>query len=329
MEAALEESNNRFMKLFRQSSAIMLLVDPENGKIVEANDRASTFYGYDRQTLESMNVKDINQLDPGQVQQNMQRTMELQRNYFVFPHRLAYGAVKTAETYTGPVDFGGRTVLFSIIHDITERQQMEHDLDETLRKLRQSFVKTVEMAGRIIEVRDPYTAGHQRRVAELARRIACDLGLSEETRDAIFYTGLVHDIGKIYVPSEILSKPGKLMETEWMLIKQHPLNSFEILEGLELPWPIARIALRHHERLDGSGYPNGLSGPEICIEARILAVADVVEAMASHRPYRVELGVDAALDEINRNRDSLYDPEVVDACTDLFLKKGYVFNSGD
>lgn len=224
---------------------------------------------------------------------------------------------------------GNLVEIQAVGRDITERKQMEHDLDETLHKLRQSFVKTVEMAGRIIEVRDPYTAGHQRRVAELASRIAFELGLSEETRDTIFYAGLVHDIGKIYVPSEILSKPGQLMETEWMLIKQHPLHSYEILEGLELPWPIAGIALRHHERLDGSGYPNGLSGPDIFIEERILAVADVVEAMASHRPYRGALGVDAALEEIDRNRDSLYDTGVVDACIDLFLKKGYVFGSPD
>ncbi|MDT8284212.1 MAG: PAS domain S-box protein [Thermovirgaceae bacterium] len=329
MEKALEESNSRFMRLFRESRAIMLLIDPDDGAIIEANDQATAFYGYDRRTLEGMNIKDINQLDPGQVQWAIDGAREKSRNHFVFPHRLADGSVRTVETYTGPVDFGGRTVLFSIIHDITKRQQMEKDLEETYSKLSRSFVKTVEMAGRIIEVRDPYTAGHQRRVAELGDRIAREMGLSEEVRDAIFYAGLVHDIGKIHVPSEILSKPGKLMESEFMLIRQHPLHSFEILEDLDLPWPIARISLRHHERLDGSGYPNGLSGSEIGIEARILAVADVVEAMASNRPYREALGVDAALDDIRRNRERLYDPAVVDACLDLFLNKGYVFSSTD
>ncbi len=237
--------------------------------------------------------------------------------------------MKTVESYTGPVDFGGRTVLFSIIHDITDRKKMEIDLEAAYGMLDRAFKKTIEMTGRIIEVRDPYTAGHQRRVALLARRIAGEMDLPEKSRESVYYAGLVHDVGKIYVPSEILSKPGKLMQSEWMLIRQHPLHSAQILKDLDLPWPVSQIALSHHERLDGSGYPQGLAGDEICIEARILMVADVVEAMASHRPYRPPLGIDAALDEIAINRGKLYDPDVVDACLYVFSEKGYAFETGD
>ncbi|MEA3507914.1 MAG: PAS domain S-box protein [Synergistota bacterium] len=213
--------------------------------------------------------------------------------------------------------------------DVTERKKVECDLETAYGMLDRAFKKTIEMTGRIIEVRDPYTAGHQRRVALLARRIAEEMDLPKKSRDSAYYAGLVHDVGKIYVPSEILSKPGTLTQSEWMLIRQHPLHSAQILKDLDLPWPVSEIALCHHERLDGSGYPQGIAGDEICLEARILMVADAVEAMASHRPYRPPLGIDAALDEITINRGKLYDPDVVDACLYVFREKGYVFETGD
>jgi putative nucleotidyltransferase with HDIG domain len=177
--------------------------------------------------------------------------------------------------------------------------------------------RTVEAIATLCEKRDPYTAGHQRRVAQLACAIAREMGLPDEQIHGIRITGVVHDIGKIAVPGDILSKPGKLSTEEFNIVKTHPQVAYDVLRNLEFPWPVAEIILQHHERLDGSGYPNGISGEAIILEARILCVADVVEAMASHRPYRPALGTEKALNEIKQNRGVLYDPMVADACSKL------------
>jgi len=174
-----------------------------------------------------------------------------------------------------------------------------------------------------VEERDPYTAGHQRRVTNLALAIAEELGLSEDQKDGLQKAGLIHDQGKISIPFDILSKPGRLTEIEFQLIKKHPEVGYHILKDIEFPWPVAKIVLQHHERINGSGYPNGLKAEDITIEAKILAVADVVEAMASHRPYRAALGIEKALEEIKLNRNTLYEPDVVDACLRLFNEKGF------
>ena len=176
-----------------------------------------------------------------------------------------------------------------------------------------------------IETRDPYTAGHQRRVADLARAIAKERGFPRDKITGIRMAGVLHDIGKIAIPSGILSKPGRLNGTESDLIKNHSKVGYDILKPIKFPWPVAKIVLQHHERMDGSGYPQGLSGEDILPEARILGVADVVEAMASHRPYRPAFGINKALEEISNNRGKLYDAEVVDACLKLFKDKGFKF----
>lgn len=174
-----------------------------------------------------------------------------------------------------------------------------------------------------VEVKDPYTAGHQRRVADLARRIALEMGLGEDSAQGIHMAGMIHDLGKLSVPAEILSKPTPLTPIEMNLIRVHPQAGYDILKGIEFPWPIARMVLEHHERMNGSGYPQGLQGEAISREARILAVADVVEAIASYRPYRPARGIDVALQEIESRQGALYDPEAVHACLGLFRKKGY------
>jgi len=201
----------------------------------------------------------------------------------------------------------------------------EKELKKTLKKLRGALGGTIQVIESMVEERDPYTAGHQRRVTDLARSIAKEMGLSVNLRDAIRMAGAIHDIGKISVPSEILSKPTQLTETEFELIKKHPKVGYEILKNIDFPWPVAEIVLQHHERLDGSGYPNGLKNGQILMEARVLGVADVVEAMSSHRPYRASLGKDKALEEIKKNKGILYEPEAVDACVELISKKGYEF----
>jgi PAS domain S-box-containing protein len=192
-------------------------------------------------------------------------------------------------------------------------------------KLRRSLEETVQAVATTVEVRDPYTAGHQRRVAGLARAIGHRMGLDDERVHGIWLAGTVHDVGKVRVPVEILIKPGHLTAVETDLIRLHSTTGFEILKDIEFPWPIAQIVLQHHERLDGSGYPRGLEGAAILLEARILAVADVVESMTSHRPYRPGLGVDAALKEIVTHRDHLYDAGAVDACAWLFREGGFAF----
>jgi HD-GYP domain-containing protein (c-di-GMP phosphodiesterase class II) len=170
----------------------------------------------------------------------------------------------------------------------------------------------------MVETRDPYTAGHQRRVSDLARAIAQEAGMKSDEVDSIRIAGMIHDVGKISVPAEILSKPVRLSKIEINLIRIHPQAGFDILKDIEFPWAIGQIILQHHERMDGSGYPRGLMGDQVCFEARILAVADVVEAMASHRPYRPGLGLEAAFNEISVNQGRLYDEEVVKTCLSVF-----------
>jgi putative nucleotidyltransferase with HDIG domain len=194
------------------------------------------------------------------------------------------------------------------------------------KQLLKALEDIVETMAITVELRDPYTAGHQRRVAQLACAIADDIGLSEEQQTGIRFAGLIHDIGKIRIPTEILTHPGVLTEAENRIIRTHPSTGYEILKNIEFPWPIAPAILQHHERIDGSGYPSGLVNDDIIIEAKILAVADVVEAMASHRPYRPSLGLDRALDEIKSNIGTLYDPEAVNSCIKLFRKKRFIFD---
>jgi putative nucleotidyltransferase with HDIG domain len=209
--------------------------------------------------------------------------------------------------------------------EVAERVRVEEVLRQSLARLRRTLEAAVSSLASAVEIRDPYIAGHQRRVAELACAIAEEMGLSQEQIDGLRMAALVHDIGKISVPAGILSKPGRLTEPEFEIIKVHPQVGYDILKGIEFPWPVAEIVLQHHERLDGSGYPQGLKGDEILLEARILGVADVVEAMSSHRPYRPAHSIDKALEEISQNRGVLYDPEVIDACLKLFTEKGFKF----
>ncbi|MBC8264543.1 MAG: HD-GYP domain-containing protein, partial [Anaerolineales bacterium] len=212
-----------------------------------------------------------------------------------------------------------------VLAGITERKRAEEELRQSYVQLQRTLEGTVNTLVSAIETRDPYTAGHQRRVTQLACAIAKEMGLPKEQIEGIRMAGLIHDLGKINVPAEILSKPGGLNDLEYGLIKMHPQVGYDVLKEIEFPWPMAQIVLQHHERMDGSGYPAGLSGEEILLEARILGVADVVEAMASHRPYRPARGMDKALEEISQNRGVLYDPEVVDACLKLFTEKGFKF----
>jgi PAS domain S-box-containing protein/putative nucleotidyltransferase with HDIG domain len=209
------------------------------------------------------------------------------------------------------------------VRDITERKKAEEKLQQTLESLRKAVGTTVQVLVSAVESRDSYTAGHQSRSADMACAIATEMGLAQEKIEGIRMAGIIHDIGKLSIPAEILSKPTKLTEIEFALIKEHARSGYEMLKDVESPWPLAEIVYQHHERMNGSGYPRNLKGDEIIMESQILAVADVVEAMASHRPYRPTLGIKAALEEIEKNRGILYDNAVADACLKLFREKGY------
>jgi len=213
--------------------------------------------------------------------------------------------------------------------DIREREHAEEQLQQTLESLRKAVSATVQVMVSAVETRDPYTAGHQLRSANLAQAIATEMGLPQDKIEGIRMAGSIHDIGKLSIPAEILSKPTKLSEIEFSLIKEHARQGYKILKNVESPWPLAEIVRQHHERMDGSGYPRNLKRTEILIEARILAVADVVEAMASHRPYRPGLGIDLALSEIEKNRGIFYDDAVADACLRLFREKGFQLEGPD
>jgi HD-GYP domain-containing protein (c-di-GMP phosphodiesterase class II) len=218
---------------------------------------------------------------------------------------------------------GNPTVVVKIYKDITKRMQAQEELRNSMQQLRKNLAGTIQAMARTVESRDAYTAGHQKRTTDIASAIAFEMGLPKETIDGIRMAGVIHDLGKISIPAEILSKPGKINDSEFSLIKQHPQSGFEILKGIDFKWPVADIVLQHHERLNGSGYPYGLQGDDILLEARVIGVADVIEAMASHRPYRPALGIDDAFEEITTNSGVIYDPEVVNAAVDLFTEKGY------
>ncbi len=218
-------------------------------------------------------------------------------------------------------DKGNNLGSVLVLRDVTERMSAQKELKQSFEKVQRILEEIIQAISRIVETRDPYTAGHQQRVANLACAIAEEMGFSKDQIDGIRMAGAIHDIGKLYVPAEILSKPTALSDAEMAMVRSHPQVGYDILKGIEFPWPVAEIILQHHERMLGNGYPAGLKGEEILIEARILAVADVVEAMSSHRPYRPALGIKKALEEISRYRGYYYDPIVADACVELFAEK--------
>jgi PAS domain S-box-containing protein len=296
------------------------------GHFLYVNEAAYQTRGYGKEELLG---KDLSVLPtPEYARTREERLGELMQKgatIFESAHLCKDGSVMPVEVHARLIVLNGRTLILSAARDITERKVAEIALADSFARLHQSLEGAVGALATTVEMRDPYTAGHQRRVTLLACAMARELGFQPEQIDGIRVMGFVHDIGKIAVPAEILSKPGKISPTEFNIIKIHPRTGYDILKDIEFPWPVAQAVLQHHERLDGSGYPSGLTGGDIIPEAKILAVADVVEAMASHRPYRPSLGIDQALEEITRNKGILYDPEMVDICVRLFREEGFTF----
>jgi PAS domain S-box-containing protein/putative nucleotidyltransferase with HDIG domain len=324
-QEVIQESEEKFKTLFNSASDAIFIHDL-GGHFLEVNEVACDRLGYNRKELLKMGLEDID--SPKLVTMVPARTEELDQRGHIFyetVHMRRDGTVIPIELSSRIIEYNGEPVALSIARDITERKQAEEERKQSFERLQRALEDTVNALASALEMRDPYTAGHQRRVADLACAIAKEMGLSEKQIDGIRLAGIIHDVGKIRVPGEILSWPGKLTEIDFNIIKAHPQVGYNILKTIEFPYSVAKIMLQHHERMDGSGYPSGLKDGEILQEAKILAVADVVEAMASHRPYRPARGIEKALVEIAKNKVVLYDPKVADACLKLFKEKKYKF----
>jgi PAS domain S-box-containing protein/putative nucleotidyltransferase with HDIG domain len=324
-QKALRESEEKIRRIYDNSNDGIAVVDLDN-TVVEVNRKLLDISGLpsDSELLGKNFLDFVVTRDRQRIEAAIKQLLSCEKLTGVECNTIRSDGTEISIEVNASVlkdIFGNPTGLLFAMQDITRRKQAEEKNIQGTEKLVRVMDEIIEAMARMVEIRDPYTAGHQRRVSEIAAAIAQEMGLPQDKVEATRVAGMVHDIGKIYVPAEILSKPAHLNEMEYRMIKQHPRLSYEILGSIEFPWPVADIVFQHHERMDGSGYPAGISGEDISIEARIIAVADVVEAMGSHRPYRPSLGIKQALEEISKNKGVLYDPKVVDASLRLLTDK--------
>lgn len=327
-EKSLRESEAKFRALVESSSDWIWETD-EHGIYTYSSPQVHDLLGYTAEEVIGKSPFDLMPPDEaGRLKTEFQSLVDGRKNLLLVENVNLHknGKPVYLETSGVPV-FDAQGVYRGyrgVDRDVTERKEAEKERHANAQKQQQILLQTIEAIASTVEARDPYTAGHQKRVANLASAIAGEMGLPADTIQAIYLASTVHDLGKIRIPAEILSKPGRLNDIEFELVKSHPQTGFDIIKDIQFPWPIAQMVLQHHERLDGSGYPNGMKSEEVLLEAKIIAVADVVEAMSSHRPYRPGLGLDAALDEITKNRGRLYDAAVVDSCIALLRDKKFV-----
>jgi PAS domain S-box-containing protein len=327
MEAELKKSEANYRQLFDNSPVGIYQVSFRTGKFLKANDLICEYLGCSQEEITSLSPYDFitkeskklftERLDKMVMGEQVPEDPEYEIVDRNGEHKWLKLNVKNIYDSEG---LAGADV---VAHDITELKRTDEELRQTLESLGKAISTTIQVMVSAVESRDPYTSGHQLRSADIARAIASEMGLPQEKIEGIRMAGSIHDIGKLSIPAEILSKPTKLTNIEFSLIKEHSQKGYEMLKDVESPWPLAEIVYQHHERMDGSGYPRNLKGEEILIEAQILSVADVVEAMASHRPYRPAIGIKAALEEIEKNKGILYDDAVADACLRLFRDKGF------
>jgi len=326
-EKHLWESEERYRLVVE--NAYDSIVITQNGKIVFANEQAAKNSCFPPNELVGKDfIKLIDERDRSMVEDfyNQRLRGNAAPSNYCFRIVCRDGSVKWAELNAAVIELDGKPATINFLKDVTEHKNMEREREESYRRLKETLDATVHALAAVVETRDPYTTGHQRRVAALAQAIADEMGLNDEEKEFITTAAVIHDIGKLSIPAEILSKPSKLSPIEFDLIKTHPEAGWNILRDIKFPWPVAAVILQHHERINGNGYPNNLKGDDILLEAKIIAVADVVEAISSHRPYRAALGIDFALEEISKNKKILYDPDVVDACLKLFREKHFVLS---
>jgi PAS domain S-box-containing protein len=322
-EEALRDSEQRFRAVLEQSIAGIYVI--QDGRIAYINPRMREIFGYrPEDEIDPDPLAFVAPADRAMVIEHMtHRLSDVPTAAYSVAALRKDGSPFTLGVNAKQATYRGRPAIIAVAQDITEKAKAEQDIKHYVARLEQAMRSTIEVVSTIGELRDPYTHGHEHRVGEIAAAIAAEMGLGTDQVEGIRVTGYLHDVGKISVPAEILSKPTRLTPAEFELVKGHVQQSYEILKRVEFPWPVAQAAWQHHERLDGSGYPRQLKGDQIILEARVLSVADTVEAMASHRPYRPGLGIERALAEIEANRGKLFDPRVVDACLRLFREKGY------
>jgi PAS domain S-box-containing protein len=325
-EDSLRAAEEQFRGLVEQSIAGIYIIQDE--KFAYVNRRFAEILGYD--SASELVGRDplslVVESDRATVLENMRKRLDGEVRSVSY----SYTAMRKDSTL---IDVGvhgsrathaGNPAVIGLMQDISEKKRAEKEIQRYVAQLEKAFMSTVRVATTLSEMRDPYTAGHERRVAEIAVAIGREFGFDDRRLEGLRVAGYLHDVGKMTIPSEILSKPGRLSAIEFQLIQGHAKASYDVLKDVEFPWPVAQVVLQHHERMDGSGYPQGLKGEAIMLEARIMAVSDVVEAMSSHRPYRPGLGIEKALAEIERGRGTAYDTEAADACLRLFRDKGYV-----
>ncbi len=315
-----------FQQLFENSPEAIAILD-HSDRILNANRGFEELFGYTLEECKNQCIKEL--IVPKKLISEASRLSQIVMSNGIAQHNETVrkrkdGSEVNVAVLGYPIHFQDSQVgVYAIYSDITERKKSEKTIQSTLKKLRKAMGGIIHVMVSTVEARDPYTAGHQQRVAELARTIAQEMGMSKEEVDGIRIGGSIHDLGKIKIPAEILSNPGRITDAEFSLIKTHPEVAYGILRDIEFSRPVAEMVYQHHEKINGSGYPRGLDSDEILPEAKILTIADVVEAIASHRPYRPALGMKIALDEITSNRGVLYDAEGVDACLRVFEQNKY------
>lgn len=336
----IEKSKQRdysaeWLHLLVESALDAVITMDSGGRIIAFNPAAENMFCSNRKEVIGKSVSDI--LIPPRLKQS--HDTGLHRLLSTGEQKIIGKRIQTTAMRAGGNEFpvelevvtvrqSNNPVFMAYIRDISERVRATREKVETFTKVQKTLLQTVLAVSRALEIRDPYTAGHQKRVAHLAAAIATELGLAGKRLDGIYLGALIHDIGKIAIPAEILSRPGKLLEEDEYYLKTHCLKGYEILEPIDFPWPVAEIAFQHHEHIDGSGYPQGLTGSDILLEAKIVSIADVVEAQTSHRPYRPAASLEGALKSIYSKSGIWYDKKAVSACLSLF-ERGYKIGDTD
>ncbi|HOP62303.1 MAG TPA: response regulator [Spirochaetota bacterium] len=324
MELHIREDENRISTILNSIVDTVVVVDGD-GLITYVN--ASGLRMLEKEADELLNRPIVDVIKIGSDAKEDDKTFfPMSMNYIEFNNYLTTDARQIPVDFTSTplwMDKGKLRGAVLVIRDITQQVEYDRKIQESMETLSRAMYGIVEAITKTVETRDPYTAGHQTKVADIAKEIAKEMGLRRDVIESVNLAGQIHDLGKIAIPAEILNKPGRINEIEFALIKTHSQMGYDILKNIDFPWPIADIVLQHHEKFDGSGYPNGIRGEDILIQARIIAVADVLEAMASHRPYRAALGIDAAFEELQDKKGIHFDPEVVESCIRIFKENGF------